>query len=153
MSRQELQGKVARLPTGVTLGVPKSPVEKHVFRWKGNCWMCDICLLRKFNPSTASCRPCPGPPPFKGLLRDCRGHNLYIASTAVNGVILYCNRCFHYASPHPRNLLRQCRGLPVVSKSFKGRTSQSSEKFYLSRSKHPVSHLRLCRPVAVHDLN
>ena len=86
---------------------------------------------------------CQGPPAFHGLLGNPRGHRLTMASTNDGKVIVFCDRCFHYASPHPRKLLRHCRGLPKVSKSFKGRECASSERFYLSRHKHPVSKLRL----------
>ena len=154
LSWSELQGKVRRLPsTPLLLSRRQGIINRHTFLWNSTCWVCSTCLFRTTRPSHYGPMRCPGPPAFGGILADPKGHKLVIASTSDSNVIVFCRCCFHYAAPHPRLLLKPCKGLPIQRKSFKGPFVASSERFYLLRHKHPVSKLRLFRPVPLHELN
>ena len=147
LDRVETRIKLSRIPVG--LPGPRQPdcdkvKHKHIFIWKGKCWMCSVCLKRTRVPlSHQSCKSCPGPPPFAGLLKDSKGHTLWSAALEGGGVVLYCSKCYHYASPHPRRLRGSCSQVPDVFKP--------SEEFYLRKLVHPVSRLRMLRPIRMND--
>ena len=65
-----------------------------------------------------------GPPAFKGLLKDAKNHELWIASFSDGGMMLFCSKSCHYASPHPRLLANECRGKVDIHRS--------SKEFYLN---------------------
>ena len=143
LDRAETRLRVPLLPVGVRM--PNSTASdghrNHVLVWNGSTWFCSVCLYRTLLPmSDNSKRRCPGPPAFSGLLQDHRGHELSTAAVSGGGVILFCRKCYHYASPHPRKLSFRCSGRPE---------NRSSEKFYLSRLVHPVGKQRLLHPVRV----
>ena len=145
LDRAETRIKLTRLPVGLpSMSHAAGVVMKHThnYIWKGKCWMCSICLKRTRVPlSHQSCKSCLGPPPFAGLLEDSKGHTLWSAALSGGGVVLYCSKCYHYASPHPRRLKGQCSQVPDVFRP--------SEEFYLRKLLHPVSRLRMFRPIRV----
>ena len=146
LSRTELQGKLKRLPKGsklpldVTCSLNGS--RKHSLKWQGRFWVCEVCFIRSKSVSGFS-KVCQGPPLFGSLLATPGrlGHCLWSAGVSGGGALLYCNRCFHYASPHPRLLMQPCIG--TISGKF------SSEKYYLLRRRHPVCKSRLLLPCRV----
>ena len=145
LCRAALRVKLTRLPSGTHFNVSKGKsMPLHDFIWNGRLWYCRVCLFRTHNPgllkgAPASCRT---PPGFKGLLEDCRKHELWMSNIAGGGMFLFCAKCYHYASPHPKKLVFECGG--------KLSAKRSSEKHYILRREHPVSHLRLSRPLRLH---
>ena len=146
LTRSETQGRLVRLPKGAVLPLDVTSSLKgsksHSLRWHGKFWCCDICLIRTRNCSSVS-KSCPGPPLFGSLLAKPGhlGHCLWSAGVSGGGAILYCNKCFHYASPHPRLLMQPCVG------THKGKFS--SEKYYILRRRHPVCKSLLLMPLRV----
>ena len=134
-------GRLEKLPSG-TRFAPAASMDKrsHDFTWHNKFWMCKICFVRVQTIANAK-GSCNGPPLFKGLLEDNMGHTLWTAAIEGGGIILYCSKCFYYASPFPGKLARPCTGHPAAF---------SSDMFYLSRRNHPVSFLALRKPVQLH---
>ena len=141
LNRAKNRQRVKRLPEGVRFVAEKPQPMQHHFIWHKSIWFCSVCLTRTLLPATAVRNKCSGSPPFKGLLKDPKGHCLWSAGLRGGGVIIYCTKCYFYASPHPRKLNKPCEGFPP--------TAGSCEEFYLSRRQHPVSKERLLRPSRV----
>ena len=140
-----VKSKLVRLPPGVvseyTYIHKKNPdlvdnaYTRHQIEWNGNMWFCRICFARSRTllPTSSLLRSrCSGSPPFEGLVCQPNGHVLKSAAVQGGGVFLFCSKCFHYASPHPRKLNSVCLGIPAPS-----------EKWYIERRVRPVSRLRL----------
>ena len=113
--------------------------EAHSFVWQGKMWICSHCLLRTSSPSISlSNKSCVGHPSWAELLHNsANGHILWVADIANGGRIVYCVKCWSYASAFPRNLLQPCH-IPVHGRPC-------SQRFLMNR-KHPVSRSSLLRP-------
>ena len=152
LTRRETQGRLRRLPDDTSLHLlpqidSKPSKQVHSFRWHNHnkCWICDSCMLRTLSLAGLASRNavCNGPPAFKNVLniKGFGGHELWSAGIHGGGVMLFCVKCFHYASPHPRLLLHPCQGRPCPHKS--------SEMFYLKKRRHPVFRTKLLKPMRV----
>ena len=115
----------------------------HNFVWQGKMWICNHCLIRTSSPSLSiSLRPCIGHRSWSQLLANSEnGHILWSAEVAGGGRIVYCSKCWSYASAFPRNLLRPCR-LPPHGRPC-------SQRFLMNR-RHPVCKSPLLRPSRLH---
>lgn len=145
-NRAETRVHARKLPTGTQLARCHNDRQdgkrEHQFSWNGKMWFCSVCLNRTLLPiSNCAVPSCPGPPTFKGLFQNLKGHSLLLAGMQEGGVILYCSLCYFYASPHPRKLNAPCKGFPSVE----GVCMQ----FYLSRRKPPTSRVRLFKPTPI----
>ena len=130
-----LQGaKFPRLP--LSSGNVIRSVSRHQFKWQGNRWICTNCLFSTKSPSsvTSSQRACKRRYPLARILDADNGHHLWCASVAGGGNIVYCSRCWNYASSFPRNLLLPC--VPPM------RGIRPCARFYLRNQRHPISHSR-----------
>ena len=140
-SRHEANRRFERLDAGTCALVSKADkVEQHVFHWHSTVWVCVNCLLRVKNPSVVSQTNmrCKGTSHLAKLLSDCKGHSLVLATVQGGIPIVWCRKCWCFASFSPKNLGNACLG--------KEACDFSSNKFYLSRFMHPVSKLRIVRP-------
>ena len=143
LSRLEVDGKVRRLPKGVAMrSIVKGDETPHRYVWHNNMWICSVCCVRTSSLSSVRSKSsaCRGPPLFAGLMKEPRGHSL-VVSSCDNVPFLFCTVCYRYANPFPRKLTRVCPGSGCAN---------SSERFYLVRQRHPVSKLRISRPIALH---
>ena len=119
-----------------TMGGPVIPHHaEHSFAWQGRMWVCTCCLFRTFSPSSVSQskRKCNGSSPLAKILQVDNGHVLWSAPLCGGGTIIYCSKCFNYASAYPRNLLLPCaKPAKIVG-----------AKYQLKNRRHPVSRSRL----------
>ena len=117
----------------------------HSFVWQGKMWICTHCLLRTLSPSTISAirKVCRGHASWAEVLQlnSANGHRLWTADNAAGGLVIYCSKCWSYASAFPRNLLRPCN-IPSHGRPCSQR--------YLVNRRHPTSQTRLLRPNRVH---
>ena len=144
LSRHERFGRTSRLPNGVRTA-PRKTKDDHQFIWHNKRWICCICLIRTRHQSSSVVRSkCSSFPSFTQLIRRPKGHTLFASTVSGGDTFVHCSRCFLYACPAPRKLCKPCVGFPVAN---------SSTKFYVGRRMHPVSRLRMSRPVALHVLN
>ena len=132
------QAKFPRLETGTSLAMPKV-YGHHNYVWNGSFWFCNICYLRTSSPQSLSSsrRNCIGSSPFDRFKSDSKGHCLFFAF-CEGSTIVYCSRCWCFSCAVSRNLSRECRSSSAAN--------YSSNKFYLSRGKHPVSKLKFSKP-------
>ena len=144
LSRIEQQGRVERLPTHASWR--PSTKHEHDLRWHGKMWVCTKCFYRTSSPLSLSSsrRFCLKADPLNAILKSDKGHMLWQATVAGGGTVIYCSRCWHYASSYPRNLLLPCQ--PGVLKL------RPCAKFHLINRRHPVSCSRLLRPLRLHAL-
>ena len=144
-ARSTSVNKAALLPRGTRDVMAGLTVKaSHRFVWQGKMWTCTHCLLRSTNPSQPRCvrKHCVGHPSWsKLLLNSSNGHTLWTAEDSAGGRLVYCSKCWSYASAYPRKLLGPClppaHGRPCV------------RPYFLNR-RHLVSRSRLCRPVSLH---
>ena len=138
-------GKLERLPSGFTPLVNSNNANPHKFIWNGKMWCCTDCLLRTTSPPSlppgrAVCR---GVFPFASLLCGQNGHDLMVGRFADGARIVFCKKCWCYASAYARNLRKQCAG--------PGRVAPWA-KCYLSSGQHPLSKLCFFRAVPLHSV-
>ena len=123
-----------RLPRNTSMQMPAK--DSHDFRWQGKMWICSQCLYRTTNPFSLcrSCRFCLKGNPLAPVLRNENGHKLWAAKVAGGGNVVFCSRCWHYASAYPRKLLKPCSPPLRV---------RPCAKFHIINRRHPVNHSRL----------
>ena len=140
--RRERFQRVPVLPKGFSLASGNSR-SLHNFVWQGQFWICSSCLLKTFCLSSAHAKGvCSGETCLADVLTNSQGHSLYCCMVVGGGFVLYCDKCWSYCCPHPRNLKRKCPGVPYAF----GR----AVKHYISNSRHPVSRsTMLCPPFKV----
>ena len=144
LSRHERFGRTSRLPNGVRTA-PRKTKDDHQFMWHNKRWLCCICLIRTRDQSSSVGRSkCSSFPPFAQLILRPKGHTLFASTVSGGDTFVHCSRCVLYACPAPRKLCKSCVGFPVAN---------SSTKFYVGRTMHPASRLRMSQPVALHVLN
>ena len=80
---------------------------------------------------------------FCDLLGDPNGHSLWSTCGADGKMLVYCSRCWHYASAIPRCLRDPCSGEGMA---------RGPNKFYLIEGLHPISRLRFDKPTKVQAL-
>ena len=145
LERIDRHGKLPRLPVGVIhdSGNGKSGPDGHSYWWNGKHWICRKCFVRTKSPSfQGSTRgACKGTSFFDSLLLDHQKHTLFSAQVSDGTPILFCKRCWHYASDHPKQLKVECAGEGTVLKP--------SVKFYLAKGVHPISRLPFSKPLRV----
>ena len=140
-SRHEANCRFERLDNNApSLRSKDNSKQSHVFHWHNTHWVCISCLTRvKHLGVGQSLSSCSGNSPISELLSDCKGHSLVLANVQGGIPIVWCRKCWCFASFSPKSLGCACQGdVACVA---------SSNKFYLSRFLHPVSKLRIERPV------
>ena len=146
LSRVESQGRVQPLPLHVRHqhGPVDSQKDSHVFMWYGKCWVCTKCFFRTNHPSSVSPtrKYCTGVSPLSPIISRDRGHRLWTANVQGGGVLIYCSKCWGYASAYPRKLLHACTPI-ASSRSTRTRT-------LLLERRHPRSQARLSTPARLH---
>ena len=142
LQRMENRVNAARLPAG-TMQLKTKATGSHNFCWMGNIWMCTFCLRRSSCPNMDSViySKCKGTTPLDEIIRHPRGHALKAALIHGGGTLIFCSKCFYYASPYPRKLMEPCGGKTTVI--------NPSAEFYLRKNRHPVTRERLLRVVSV----
>ena len=85
----------------------------HEFVWATNCWVCRVCLRRKFSANSyidkVSCGSIT--PVIARILANPRGHRLLLTSDAASGLMYaFCAKCGYYASTAPKLLAKDCCG-------------------------------------------
>ena len=140
--RQERFGRVPRLPTQSVLEAGPCR-NKHTFIWVGRFWICSLCLHRTSSLSSGRHMQvcCKGISCLSSILLQPQGHSLNVALLKGGGFIMFCNKCWSYCSPTPKNLSLPCPGVPYP---FGG-----AVKHYISNGKHPVSRIQLYKPFRV----
>ena len=129
-------------PRTRAVGHQRQRRQEHDLVWNGKMWVCSICLFRTSSVVCHYNRPCVPKIPLDRLLSIDRGHKLWSASCHGGGTIVYCTRCWHYASAYPRKLLLPC-SRPKLG-------FRPCAKFHLSNRRHPVRHSRLLFPARLH---
>ena len=139
-------GRLKRLPDGLRLRNKSSDAGLlHDFKWNGTHWNCMKCFLRTNAPSClpAGRNQSKGFTFFEDLLGDPNGHSLWSTCGADGKPLVYCSRCWHYASAFPRCLRDPCSGEGMA---------RGPNKFYLINGLHPISRLRFDKPTKVQAL-
>ena len=141
-SRLETLTKANRLPPNARPCLTRK--DEHEFRWQRKMWMCTKCLFRTHNPSSVcqSRRFCKGNNPLAPIFDVDNGHRLWASALAGGGSVMYCSKCWRFATAYPRLLLEKC--------TTPERKTISSTRYYLINRRHPVSHSRLLLPARVH---
>ena len=134
-------GRLQRLPSGFSCATRSEGKDAHKFVWNGKMWNCAFCLLRTFDPTSLphSRLACSGVFPFADLLCDQRGHSLWVGRFADASCVVYCNKCWCYASSYARNLGKDCGSVCRASRNF------------LLRGQHPLSKLHFGKPMQLHS--
>ena len=138
-------GKLSRLPKGFAVSGSFTPKGAHNMVWNGKIWICVNCLLRTSNPSTLPpgrlvCRGVKSQ--FVDLVNGQGNHSLWMCDCADGTFLLFCDRCWCYASTVIRNLGKDCCGTG---------SSIPCAKSFLARGLHPISKTPfLGRPTRLH---
>ena len=145
LSRVESNGRVPRLPVLTRhVATEGSPKDSHCFKWYGKCWVCIKCFFRTVHPSSVSPtrKYCKGVSPMAAVLHADRGHRLWTSNVHGGGEIVYCSKCWGYASAYPRKLLHDCSPVPLSC-------SHAIRDCILER-RHPRSKARIPKPARLH---
>ena len=105
-------------------------------------WICSTCFMQSASPGqlVACRRLCAGVAQLDSLIRDPKGHELW-GSAVEQMPLVFCKRCWHYASSYSRNLRLDC--LDVRNRVH---TTRSSMKFCLKKGMRPVSRAPFSKP-------
>ena len=86
----------------------RSSVMGHRYVWKRGVWQCTRCLQRRLKESQlGKGMVCPGVSKLNNVIRNPKGHNLFLGKTRY-GPVLWCNECGAHAQTNIRNLAGNC---------------------------------------------
>ena len=144
-SNRQLYGELtpSRQAVPAPAGKPKN---QHHFEWQDSCWVCSLCLLRKFTPASKLDHKQCGeiPQAILNAVNNPQGHVLHISfGSTSHKPVLFCSRCACYGTYKLQKLGAPCAGSrTAVPKAVRF-------GFMAHPPIHPVSKAPLTRPYRV----
>ena len=95
--------------------MPRPTGPRHHIAWAGQHWKCDRCGQRKVKGrGQGTIRPCRQMnPKLEGVIAEPQGHVVFWGDKATGGV-LFCGRCWAYATTTPKALCEPCQGVEAL---------------------------------------
>ena len=92
--------------------IVKEPLAPHTYMWNGKCWVCVVCLRRKFSDrSTIDAISCTSlTSVITSILKEPNGHSLLLTATVSGQPLIFCGSCGYHASVAKRHLGKPCKG-------------------------------------------
>ena len=121
-------------------GMASEPVAQHCWRFRGQRWRCEKCLVgakRKPGAALTKAAGCAGfSAPLREVLAPSLGHKLHCFEHNDGSFVIGCSNCGGWAASNPRSLRAPCAG------GFPNRGARSTWA-RLARGVHPSSQRSL----------